>query len=486
VPEDKTESPAALKASPGAAVAATPEGQKPLEAPVYRPGDVVGGKYRLEGLLGRGGAGDVWLAHNDTLDVDVAVKLIRGVGRDPDAAQRLLQEARAAARLGHPAIVRIVDFGRASGGEPFIVMERLVGEDLSAAVKRRGRLTPETAVRTLLPIAHALSAAHAKRIVHRDLKPENIFLAKSEGDKLQPTIVDFGIAQVDRGHVARTTVPGASLGNPAYMAPEQAIGAEVDHRADIWSFCVVLYEVATSQLPFQAKVRSETVDAILEQAPVPTTEHGVGDARLWEILARGLAKNPDERFQTMREVGEALAGWLLDRNIRQDITGASLELTWRTRFGGVSLENLNSLPPPANPITRAEAGAETLLEAEPSASYAEGAPPSRAILFVAIGAVVIGVLAGVAIVSSSSSDTKRRGPDANASALAGISSAGTAAAAPSVPGTSHVPTVTPSSPERITSAPSASSEGTSLRGGGQNKPQRPRARKSLPLKDPFQ
>jgi serine/threonine-protein kinase len=359
----------------------------------YRPGDVIAGKYRLEGLLGEGGAGDVWLAHNDTLDVDVAVKVIRGVA-DIEATQRLLMEARAAARLGHPAIVRILDFGRGDSGEPFIVMERLVGEDLAAAIKRRGRLSADVAVRTLLPIAHALSAAHAKRIVHRDLKPENIFLAKSEGDRLQPTIVDFGIAQVDRGYSVRATAAGTLLGSPSYMAPEQARGADVDHRADIWSFCVVLYEAATGHVPFEATQHAELLLAICENTPTPMTLLAAGDAALWAIVERGLAKEPEARFQTMRQVGEALADWLYNKGVRQDITGASLDMTWRNR-SHASLENLNSLPPPPDTLPAPASGEPTLMGSAAAVPSPGQNHPSKMIFVVAAAAALAGIIAGI-------------------------------------------------------------------------------------------
>ena len=435
MPQDDPETSITRRAPPKKAAAGeAPASPKPADLappPRYRPGDVVGGKYRLEGLLGQGGAGDVWLAHNDTLDIDVAVKVIRGAGADSEAAQRLLTEARAAARLGHPAIVRILDFGRADGGEPFIVMERLVGEDLSAAVKRRGKLSAETAVRTLLPIAHALSVAHGKRIVHRDLKPENIFLAKTEGDRLEPKIVDFGIAQVDAGAPHRATAAGTVLGSPAYTSPEQTKGEDVDHRTDVWSFCVVLYETATGKLPFAAPDHASTLVAIVDQEPVPITELGAGDAALWTILERGLAKDPDQRFQTIRQVGEALALWLGDKGIKQDITGASLEATWRSGIRGTSLETLNSLPPPPNEPPRDSV--QTVFGATPQAQApaTPASAPSRAVLVVAVLAGIIGVAAGVSIGARFLKGGAAAGPSASAVAPSSTSGAPAARAAPS-------------------------------------------------------
>src|SRR5262249_9662448 len=158
--------------------------------------DVIDDKYKLTRIIGRGGMGAVWAAHNIPLDIDVAIKLIRRDRTAPGAADRLLTEARAAARLMHPAIVRVFDFGETSQGDPFIVRELLRGESLSAILRRKKRLSPTVAVQTLLPVAAALASAHGKGIVHRDLKPDNIIVITDENGALVPKIVDFGIAKL--------------------------------------------------------------------------------------------------------------------------------------------------------------------------------------------------------------------------------------------------------------------------------------------------
>ncbi|HEX4334867.1 MAG TPA: serine/threonine-protein kinase [Polyangiaceae bacterium] len=308
------------------------DGSSDESAPVssgsrYGKGDVVAGKYRLGNRLGEGGMGDVWLAHNETLDIDVALKLIRGELASPEMTERLLHEARAAARLGHPAIVRVNDFGKTERGDPFIVMELLEGEDLAAALASRGRLNPIAAVRTLLPIAHALMVAHNKGIVHRDIKPENVFLAKSDEGKLQPKLVDFGVAKLERVK-EDLTQSREVVGSPLYMSPEQARGDEVDHRADIWAFAVLLYETITGRAPFQGKNYDALLYSIVANPPIPTVDLGGGDADLWAILERGFRKEADQRWFSMRDFGEALAHWLEDRDVHDDITGASLTATW--------------------------------------------------------------------------------------------------------------------------------------------------------------
>jgi serine/threonine-protein kinase len=299
---------------------------------VVRPGDVIGGKYRLLYPLTEGGMGALWIAHNTALDIDVAVKVIRTdlvALRSRTAVKRLLQEARAAAKLGHPAIVRITDFGETDAGHPYLVMELLEGENLADSLQRRGRMSAINAVRLVLPIAHALSLAHDKGIVHRDVKPENIFLARTDERGIQPKLIDFGVAKVVAAEPdQRLTDMGVVLGSPVYMAPEAARGDEVDAMADVWSLCVVLYELCTGALPFQAPNFHALLRVIIESAPTPMTAQSAGDAALWAILERGLAKHPAARWPSMRALGVALAEWLLERDIAEDVCGASLEAVW--------------------------------------------------------------------------------------------------------------------------------------------------------------
>ncbi len=291
-------------------------------------GVVVGGKYRLVRCLGEGGMATVWVAHNEALDIEVAIKFIRTDLTTPKLAERLLNEARAAAKLGHPAIVRVFDFGETRRGDPYIVMELLHGEDLSAMYVETGRMTPISTLRTLLPIAHALAVAHDKGIVHRDLKPENVFLARAEDGQIQPKLLDFGVAKLDAKGYERLTQAGTALGSPAYMSPEQARGDEVDQRSDLWSFCVVLYEALSGTLPFHHENYNALMRQIIELEPTPLTELAAGDAELWEIIRRGLTKDLDQRWSSMRSLGIALASWLLDRGVREDLAGSSLAATW--------------------------------------------------------------------------------------------------------------------------------------------------------------
>ncbi len=291
-------------------------------------GAVVADKYKLIEALGQGGMAAVWRAHNELLDVDVAIKFIRADLAHPGLTSRLLQEARATARIEHPAIVRVSDFGKTRVGDPYIVMELLRGKDLGEVLRANGPGPAIQTVQTLLPIANGLVVAHSKGIVHRDLKPDNVFLAEKDGGKVQPKLVDFGIAKLEKPDEARLTQVGAAMGSPAYMSPEQARGKDVDARADIWSYSVMLYEALCGKLPFDGGTQAALVCAILETDPVPLTEMNIGDAALWAVVERGLRKDPELRWQTMQEMGGALARWLMAKDAKADIAGNPLVSTW--------------------------------------------------------------------------------------------------------------------------------------------------------------
>jgi serine/threonine protein kinase len=315
---------------------ASPDGAGPASGRrmAYAPGAIVDDKYQLLRPLGAGGMGEVWVAHHLGLDIDVAVKFIGDVGgQEAGLAERLLEEARNTARLGHPAIVRALDFGHTGRGDPFIVLELLAGEDLASRIDREGRLTPDHAVAVLLPVVHALQAVHESGIVHRDIKPENVFLAEAELG-LQAKLLDFGISRkTDR--VRRLTVRDTALGTPDYMSPEQARGENSDARTDQWSFSVVLYEAVTRQRPFEADNYNALLRAIIEDSPEPLSAHGVDQPELWRILARGLAKSAEDRYGTIRDLGEALASWLVSRGISEDAVGTSLRRAWLKEVSSV-------------------------------------------------------------------------------------------------------------------------------------------------------
>jgi serine/threonine protein kinase len=297
----------------------------------YAAGDLIAGKYELEEILGEGGMGAVFRARNTTIDMPVAIKLIRTDLNRELLGGRLLQEARAAAKLSHPAIVRVFDVGQTSLGDPFIVMELLSGESLSATIEREGRLTSARAVQLLLPIADALAAAHAKGFVHRDVKPDNVFVVVSE-QQLQPKLVDFGIVKLQqRDKDSQLTQVGMVLGSPEYMSPEQARGLETDLRSDVWSFAVMLYEAIAGETPFSSANYNALLRMIVEDEAKSLLELEAADAELSAIVARGMSKDPDRRFQSMSQFGRALAEWLAARGFVDDACGVSLETKWLSR-----------------------------------------------------------------------------------------------------------------------------------------------------------
>jgi serine/threonine protein kinase len=333
---------------------ASPSESSARTAVRYVVGDIIAGKYRLEARLGEGGMGEVWHALNLQLDAPVALKLIRSGLDHALLGQRLKREARAAAKLGHPAIVRIFDVGESELGDPFIVMELLTGHSLAELLATEQRLAAVRGVQLLLPVADALSSAHEKGIIHRDIKPDNIFIAL-EGQQLRPKLLDFGIAKLSglAALESKMTQAGTVVGSPEYMSPEQARGSDdLDQRSDVWSFCVVLYETLSGCAPFSATNYHALLRRIVEDEPTPLPALWASDQRLWEIVQRGLAKDVEQRYRSMTELGRALSAWLISQGVFEDVCGGSLEARWMLQNSDASqrpprasLASLTSTPP---------------------------------------------------------------------------------------------------------------------------------------------
>jgi serine/threonine protein kinase len=301
------------------------------DAKLHNPGDVVNGRYVLVEQLGKGGMGVVWKARSTALDVEVAVKLMRSAKPNPEASKRMAREAHAAARLGHPAMATVLDFGATPEGDPYVVMELLHGESLGEVLGRERRVDVLRAVGTLLPIMDGLREAHDKGIVHRDLKPENLFISKTARGRLQPKVLDFGIAKLEQpmDSTTKLTQDGAVLGSPGYFSPEQARGeTDIDFRTDIWSISVVLYELITGELPFSGANYNALLMSILKDTPPSILSHGYGDEELWQILQKGLHRDREQRWGSMWELGRALAAWLYDKGVRADVASRSLKEVW--------------------------------------------------------------------------------------------------------------------------------------------------------------
>src|SRR5439155_242632 len=231
---------------PNTTSAGTPPRPQMTEADLAEIGTILGGRYRLTELLGQGGMARIYRGHDNQLDRDVAVKILRPeYGRDPDFGARFRHEAQAAASLNHPNIVSVYDYGHDTAG-PFIVMELVDGEDLASIVKRSGALPPRQAARIAAETARALHAAHQRVIVHRDVKPGNVMIDRDGRVK----VADFGIARAIAE--AQMTLPGTTLGSVHYFSPEQARGDQATPSSDVYSLGIVLYELLTGHRPWEA------------------------------------------------------------------------------------------------------------------------------------------------------------------------------------------------------------------------------------------
>ncbi|HEY4106066.1 MAG TPA: protein kinase [Polyangiaceae bacterium] len=315
-------------------------------------GTVIAEKYRVDGLLGTGGMGVVMSAMNLDLDAPVAIKLVREeYSNNEEVVARMLQEARAAAKMHGAHMVRVLDVGRLEAGTPYIVMERLVGHDLATLLNERGALPIQEAIDYVIQACDGLAEAHALGIVHRDLKPENLFVATTlEGPVLK--ILDFGISKImsdaqRRGPRAALTNAGCAVGSPYYMSPEQMRASpQVDARADIWSLGAVLFELLTGKSPFEGESVQVVCANVLSGEP-PSLRACAGDApeMLDAIVRRCLEKKPDARFDSVLELGAALRDFVSSEGQSNTERGARLA-------SGISLVPKGpALPPEPKPAS---------------------------------------------------------------------------------------------------------------------------------------
>ncbi|MFN8160374.1 MAG: protein kinase [Solirubrobacterales bacterium] len=260
-------------------------------------GTVLSGRYRLEARLGSGGMSTVYLARDETLDRQVAVKLMhREMSEQADQLQRFHREARAVAKISHPNVVTVIDAGE-DQGRPYIVFEYVEGETLKQRISRAGALDIQEAIAYAIEIARGLTVAHARQMVHRDIKPQNV-LIDSEG---RAKLTDFGISrQLEQDGLTAT---GRVLGTTDYVAPEQAMGQGVDPRSDIYSLGVVLYEMLTGDVPFTADSQvGVAMKHVNEELPDVQGRRPEVSAAVALVVERATFKDPARRYQSIEEM----------------------------------------------------------------------------------------------------------------------------------------------------------------------------------------
>ena len=259
-------------------------------------------KYELRRQLGRGAMGVVYEAFDTVIERAVALKLLRtdvfSPEQMPDVRARFKREAHSAGKLSHPNIVTIFDYGEHDGA-PYIVMDLMSGQELSRRMEAGARLPIAEAVKIISDLLAALAYAHERGVVHRDIKPSNLFLLRDGSLK----VVDFGVARIESSELTET---GAILGTPAYMSPEQFLGLPVDGRSDLFSVCVMLYQLLTGDRPFSGSPTT-IMQKVLRQEPIEPTALNPTLAPDWDtVIKRGLAKKPEQRFQSARQFADAI------------------------------------------------------------------------------------------------------------------------------------------------------------------------------------
>jgi eukaryotic-like serine/threonine-protein kinase len=326
-------------------------------AALPQPGEVIGDKYRIEGVLGRGGMGAVFEATHRVTGKRFAIKwMLPNLSGHEDAVKRFIREAQVAGRFQHPNVVEVYDIGQQGDASFYMVMELLEGESLEARVEREGRMPLDAACRMLLPCMRGVARAHAAGIVHRDLKPANIFVCRATLETPErPKVLDFGISKTSGAgdlDASLTTKAGAIMGTPHYMSPEQVRGQVVDHRVDIYAFGVILYQLVSGQRPFDATSYIDLVLLIATETPKSLAELVPGTPQAFaEVVRRAMARDPAERFATLDQLAAALEPYALGQHPVVEGASASVSPLSAARVSPIPLDTpLSTESGPSLPI----------------------------------------------------------------------------------------------------------------------------------------
>jgi len=263
------------------------------------------GSYVLGALIGRGGMGEVYEAHHAQNDTPAAVKLLHAQVMDnPDHVNRFIREIEVAASINVENVVSVLEVGKTEGETPFLAMERLHGHDLAHHLRQRRRLSIGKTIAMVRQVGRGLAAAHNEGIVHRDVKPQNLFLATRIGGKSMWKILDFGVSKL--AHHSGTLTKGHVVGTPVYMAPEQARGKNVDYRADLYAMAAITYRALTGHPPFSGKDVPTTLYDVVYKMPKQPSSLTNMPMEIDLVLAVGMAKDPEKRFDSAEEFADAL------------------------------------------------------------------------------------------------------------------------------------------------------------------------------------
>lgn len=359
-------------------------------------GKLIGETYQIVRVVGEGGMGRVYEARHLRLkERRFAVKCLHAdLARNPEMAARFLREAESASSIKHENVVDVFDVHHLPDGTPYLVGEFLEGEELADYVKKRGPLEPRLAAKVGRQVCDALSAAHRRGIVHRDMKPENIFVlgssidavARGESRTLHVKVLDFGISKAGPNDHENLTRTGVIMGTPSYMAPEQARGRPVDHRADVYAVGACLYFMVTGRRPFDSEDPTATLSMVLTEDPARLREIDPSIPEMLElVIQRAMAKDADERYATMSELEKALV-MAMGRSPMPSLPG-----------GAVRPVALSEPAGHANGATRALDVARAMLgsgsfppPSQHTGNLARAARPTIVVASVAIGAWLIG------------------------------------------------------------------------------------------------